>query len=590
VEFRILGPLEIEDDAGRLITPPGRTGRALVTLFLLEQNRFCSTERLIDDLWPEEPPAHAAKALQIHVSRLRKALGNGRVATVPGGYRLRVEDGELDWTRAQELVDRGERLLREGDARAAGVAFAAAESLFRGEPLTDLAAHVAARRAATGIDDLAHRAIEGRLEAQLAQGAAAEAIPELRMRVGRHSERERLQALLMLALYRTGRQTEALAVYREAATSLQTELGLAPGPELRELERRILQQDPTLQTEAASSGGSSPRRSTNRRLVALLAALAIVGAAALLVATTGGGDTVTPVPPRSLAALDAESLRLVRTVRLAAPPVDVTVGPRAAFVALPSTRSLAVVLHASGVASSVGSPVRPSRVAAAPGAIWVLDASGRRLARLGSSGSFAVVEAAGRGGDALDAIAADERAVWLAERNAELVFRLDPRTGESVNIDNRGSDHFFEGHARRAVALAHGSFWASNPVTIHPSSDRLGRVSRIDLVTRTVTARIRLPAPPIALAATAQDVWVALERGESVWRIDPRDDVAAAAVPVGASVVDLAADAGSVWVLGAGGRISRIDAATGDLVAEATLSRPGVSIAAGAGKVFVAVR
>jgi streptogramin lyase len=190
----------------------------------------------------------------------------------------------------------------------------------------------------------------------------------------------------------------------------------------------------------------------------------------------------------------------------------------------------------------------------------------------------------------LDALAADERGVWIAERNAEIVFRLDPRTGESANIDNRGLDSFFEGGAKRAALLAHGSFWSSNPVTIYPSSDRLGRVSRIDLETRAVTARIRLPAPPVALAATPHDVWVALERGDSVWRIDPRDDVAAAVVRVGGSVVDLAADAGSVWVLGAGGRVSRIDAATGDVVAETTLSRAGVSIAAGAGKVFVAVR
>jgi DNA-binding SARP family transcriptional activator/sugar lactone lactonase YvrE len=588
--FRILGPLEIEDDSGRLITPPGRTARALLELLLLEPNTFRSTTRLIDDLWPDEPPANAAKALQIHVSRLRKTLGGGRLETLPGGYRLRVRADELDWARAQELVERGQRLLRDGDPAAACDAFASAESLFRGDPLGDLSSNGAAAHLASGVEDVARRAAEGRIEARLELGAHAEVIRELRTLVARHPERERLHALLMLALYRTRRQSEALEVYRDAATYLDAELGLLPGPELRELERRILQQDPELEAGEPPPAGHPRAARSRRRLVASVAAIAIAAAAALVAAAREGGDSTTDVPQHSLAVLDGDDLRLVRTVQLGAPPADVAVGPRASFAALPSTRSVAVVVHATGATSSIGSSVRPSRLAAAPGAIWVLDGSARSVARLGSGTSFAVTESAGRGADALDAIAADARGVWLAERNAELVFRLDPRSGKSFAVDNRGRDHFFEGDARRAVTLAHGSFWATNPVTLHPSSDRLGRVSRIDLATQTVTARIRLPAPPVAIAATEQDVWVALERGDSVWRIDPRDDVAASSVPVGSGVVDLAADGSAVWALGADGRISRVDPAQGEVVATVTLSRPGVAIAARDGTLFVAVR
>jgi glutamine cyclotransferase len=125
---------------------------------------------------------------------------------------------------------------------------------------------------------------------------------------------------------------------------------------------------------------------------------------------------------------------------------------------------------------------------------------------------------------------------------------------------------------------------------VYPSSDQLGRVSRIDVASGKVTARIRLPAPPVAAAATRDDVWLALERGDSIWRIDPRDDIAAAAVRVPGGAVDLAADEKSVWALGADGRISRIDPSSGEVVATVTLSRPAVAIAARDRRLFVAVR
>jgi len=210
------------------------------------------------------------------------------------------------------------------------------------------------------------------------------------------------------------------------------------------------------------------------------------------------------------------------------------------------------------------------------------------VALLGSNRVYELGDAPAPGTAPLDALASAGRDVWLAERDAEFVYRLDRRTGDSLAIRNGGSDSFFNGGARRAMAIGAGSVWVSNPVSTAFSTDRLGRISRIDLRTGEVIARIRVPAPPLAIAADAHSVWVALERGEDLWRIDPRDDIAAAAVRVG-PVVDLALGEGAVWSLGGDGTLSRIDLATNTLTKQVALAR-GISIAAGHGAVWIATR
>jgi hypothetical protein len=186
-------------------------------------------------------------------------------------------------------------------------------------------------------------------------------------------------------------------------------------------------------------------------------------------------------------------------------------------------------------------------------------------------------------------MATSGRSVWLAERNAELLFRLDPRTSRSRSVENRGRDSFFEGDAQRTVVAAAGSVWASNPVSAFPATDRLGHVSRLDSKTSEVVASIRLPAPPVAMVGDEQAVWVALERGETVWRIDPRDDVVNAAVRVPGGVIDLAIGEHAVWALGEDGEVSRIDPLSNAITANTKLGR-GDSIAAGAGAVWIASR
>jgi DNA-binding SARP family transcriptional activator len=237
VEFRILGPLEVVEE-GRLVELGGRKQRVLVALLLVEANSVVSCDRLIDALWEDEPTETALKALQVYVSKLRKELGRDRIVTKSPGYRLRVEPGELD-------LDRFERLVEEGGRRRLTEALA----LWRGPPLADFAHTRFALHEIGRLEERRLAVLEQRIEADLALGGHAELVAELESLVAEHPLRERLRALLMLALYRSGRQAEALEVYQDARRTLVEELGIEPGHDLRELHSTILRQDRELELE-----------------------------------------------------------------------------------------------------------------------------------------------------------------------------------------------------------------------------------------------------------------------------------------------------------------------------------------------------
>jgi predicted ATPase/DNA-binding SARP family transcriptional activator len=228
-EFRLLGPLEVESD-GAVLPVGGPRQRALLAFLLLHANEVVRRERLIDALWGDEPPARAQNALQVAVHGLRRVLGPERVETVGDGYRLHVEPDELDLGRFQEL-------LRQSPA--------AALELWRGPVLAGVEAPFAAAEAAR-LEQLRLAAVEARIEAELARGDHALLVPELEALIAEHPYRERLRGHLMLALYRLGRQAEALDAYHAGRRLLVDQLGIEPGPDLRELERAILRQDPAL--------------------------------------------------------------------------------------------------------------------------------------------------------------------------------------------------------------------------------------------------------------------------------------------------------------------------------------------------------
>jgi DNA-binding SARP family transcriptional activator len=234
MEFRILGPLEvIEDDQS--LPLGGARPRALLALLLTRPNQVVSTDRLVDQLWGASPPKTALNTLQHHVSQLRKLLGPDRIVTRPPGYEILVRPGELD-------LERFEALLAQDDA----VALREALALWRGPALADLAVESFAQAETARLEELRLAALERRLELDLEEGRDAELVGELEGLIAEHPLRERLCGQLMLALYRSGRQAEALEAYQATRRTLLDELGIDPSSDLQKLERAILNQDPAL--------------------------------------------------------------------------------------------------------------------------------------------------------------------------------------------------------------------------------------------------------------------------------------------------------------------------------------------------------
>ena len=265
--FRILGPLEVVDREQAVLLG-GPKQRALLAILLLRRGEAVSSDRLIDQLWGERPPATAAKTLQGYVSHLRKALGNEVLLTRGGGYLLAVAPGQVDAERFEALAVDARRALANGDASAARELLGSALGLWRGEPLADLAYEPFAQGEIARLEEARLAALEDRFDADLALGFHRDVVAELEGLVKLHPHRERLLGQLMLALYRSGRQADALDVYRRGRQVLGDELGLAPGPELRALEQRILTQDPALKTPTTmppARGPTEPARGVRRR-------------------------------------------------------------------------------------------------------------------------------------------------------------------------------------------------------------------------------------------------------------------------------------------------------------------------------------
>ncbi len=246
-DFRILGPLEVAQ-GGQLVSLTGARQRALLAILLLHVGEAVSTDRLIDELWGDEPPEAGSAALRVRVSQLRRALGPAGelLVTRPPGYAMALAPEQLDLRRFEGLVEAGGAALAREAPGAAVESLREALALWRGPPLADFSYAQFAQAAIVRLEELRLAATELRVEAQLALGDHAQLAGELQALVLEHPLRERLCGQLMLALYRDGRQADALEAYRAARRRLVEEIGLEPGPELHDLERRILAQDVSL--------------------------------------------------------------------------------------------------------------------------------------------------------------------------------------------------------------------------------------------------------------------------------------------------------------------------------------------------------
>ena len=255
MQVRMLGPFQLEE-AGRRITIGGLRRRAVLASLVLRANEVVPSEQLLVDLWGEDSPPSAANALQAAISRVRRTLPPARLITRAPGYALRIFPEELDVSQFEQLVSEGREVLAEGAAAQAARTLSQALSLWQGPALADFRYEPFAQAEIARLEELHLTCLEERIEADLALGSASVLIPELRQLVSEHPVRERLRGQLMLALYRDGRQTEALEVYREFRSVLREELGLDTTPLLRELEAAILRHDSLL--SAASTTTVAP--------------------------------------------------------------------------------------------------------------------------------------------------------------------------------------------------------------------------------------------------------------------------------------------------------------------------------------------
>jgi predicted ATPase/DNA-binding SARP family transcriptional activator len=339
MDVRLFGQLEAAD-GGVALAVRGAKQRALLALLALHRGEPVSADRLIDVLWGDGQAAKPANALQAQIGQLRRTLGAGAIVTTEAGYALAVGPDEVDVVRFEQLVAKGRRLAEAGEMAQASVALGEALGLRRGEPLAEFAYSGFADSARAQLDELTLVAIETRAGADLALGRHGELAGELEACCRQHPLRERLWELLILALYRAGRQADALRAYTEVRDRLVDELGIDPGPALRELQARILAQDPSLAAaspapvraaEPAAAGNLRERLSSFiGRDAELEQVLGSVRASRLVTLTGPGGTGKTRLAVEAAAALRAEYQDGAWLVELASVAAPDGVGPAVA--------------------------------------------------------------------------------------------------------------------------------------------------------------------------------------------------------------------------------------------------------------------
>ena len=547
-------------DGDRVLRLGGAKQRSVLAILLLRAGDIVSSDGLIDLLWPDERPEDAATALQQHVSRLRRALASHDVVrTRPPGYVAEIDDEQLDVRRFDALCAKGRRQLADGEATAAAATLRQALALWRGRPLGDLELEPFAAEAVMRLDEAWIEAVELRVEADLALGRHQELSGELRTLVRRHPLRERLTAQLMLALYRSGRQSDALDAYADARRHLAEELGLEPGPELRRLQQAILEQDTSLELERP--GRLPARRTTPRLATAAVIAVAAVGAALLL----GRGDHTPPAiadGSGAIVALDAKTGAIARRIAVGRTPAALAaLGAGRVWSVDAEARTLLAVDPNTGDVATLATGGTPTEVALGDGAVWVGNGRPQASAQYVGPVVNEVVRVAAvtrtaqatirlptRPGPVSNAVenrlAATDAAVW-AVTPAGGIARIDTTTSE-VTAERPGIGAI-------AVAAGDAGVWALRPD---------GRLLRLDERDASVLVRVRLPTQaPTAIAVGGGAVWASSAVDATLWRITGDGQVGA--VEVGSGVTDIAAAAGSTWVANpVAGTLIRVDPAT----------------------------
>ncbi|MBA2331947.1 MAG: ABC transporter substrate-binding protein [Actinobacteria bacterium] len=611
IAFGILGPLEVRI-GGRVVALGGAKQRAVLAMLLLRANEIVSSDRLIAGLWGESPPETASTALHGYVSQLRKLLEPMREARTSGtlletrapGYALRVEEGQLDLQRFEQLVASARRDLAEARPERASVALAEALGLWRGAPLSDLARQPFADLEVRLLEELRLAAQEDRLESDLALGRQHELIPELEALIRQHPLRERLHEQLILALYRAGRQADALQAYADTRRLLVEELGIEPRRSLKSLERAILVQDPALDIAPPSAepahserapqwingrarlgqpAASRPRLRRRRSVIVVACALAALAVLALRTAL-GGTPTsqADAVPGNSVALVDPDGDGVVSRVAVGHHPTSISASEGAVWVLNGDDQTISRIDEATGRVKTFAIGATPTELVAGAGAVWVGVDGGRAVVRLDRDSGVVdrTIRLAGEafGGSGASSggstIAVGEQAVWVVNPD-RTVSRIDPERNRVVaTVRSSGAN---------TIALGDRAVWVVNLDS---------SLTQIDPATNRVRATIEIPANSLTgVAVGAGSVWATDPIDGLVWRVDTRGGrLAMRTIPLEFGATGIVFGKGAVWVSnGVQGTLTRIDPRTNRVSRRISLANAAQSVTVGAEGIWVSV-
>jgi YVTN family beta-propeller protein len=588
VVCRILGRLEATVDDRRVEFPSQRE-RAVLGVLLLHAGEVVSVDALIDGVWGEAPRRNARHLVHEYVSRLRTGLdGAALITTRAPGYVVERDACELDVARFAELTRAARGALEANEPEQALASFEEALALWRGDVLCDLELEGDARVSAARLDDERRAVQSERIELALALGRHHQLIPELERAVAAEPLDERLRGQLMLALYRDGRQADALARYRDGRRALVEQVGIEPGAELRALEQAILRQDPALALPPADEGSvsadatSTEPRAPRRRVGLAAAAAVVVIAAAATIAAVARKDphTVALVHGDEVAVVDAAKARLVGSLPVSSPPGAITFGAGSVWVSFPDSRSVARISPASRrVAASFPLGVAAQSLAVAGPALWAIGSGPTdpyvTLERIDPT--FGTVSLTRR----LPVVVGGDRGSLSGRGDTLLVA---PRTGLLTRIDARNGHTLGQldpNAAPSAAALGFGSSWLA--------------YRDADLVLRVDSSGAIKPIPvgrgPSAIAVGKRAVWVANAIDGTVKSIDPATGAVITTISVGSDPTAIATDGDSVWVANGGdGTLTRIDERTNRPTGRVTVGGSPQSLVVADGKVWASVQ
>lgn len=585
MDFRLLGPLVARADDGSDIPLGGPKQRAVLGLLLANAGRVVDTDHIVEELWPESPDEPSRKTAQAYVSRLRGQLGEHGAADAiqarPKGYLLRAAGIRID-AREFEHVLANARVILATDPAEAGRLLTKALRLWRGRPFEDAYPTAELEREAARLEEQRRAAMEVWAEAELAAGRHREIIGELRRVTQDNPLDEHPWALLMLALYRSGRQGEALGMYVEVARVLSEELGVEPGSELADLQRRMLHQDPSLEllpSAPAPCPAGSRQRLGRRRIFAaaiVMTLVAIISVAFFLrpwdaertaprpaarfavpqgaIEIVAAGARVWVMDPTVAILTSVNDQGATARYELPAVPSAITAGMGYLWIASEESGLLAKIDPATGRTLSTvdGLDLTGAALAAGSDAVWVIREHVIPFLRVDPDNLGVEPQwfRDGFGGPAGPRVSASDGRLWASNAYIGRVMSLDPTRPESE--DFAGDPRIAE-HAARSILSDHESVWFSQPTngSVTRIDATTGEVSAIVLVGRTRASGFGRVVAPYALAAGPGGIWVALPDDGKVVLLD--DDSGAVLAELGFErPTSITASVGGVWVLDEG--------------------------------------